>query len=252
MTPGAGIRLAGSWLTVLPVRGPDKVDRAEARRAIALAPVVGFLLGAVATVLLWALTGAGASAPLAGLVTVAALALLTRGMHLDGLSDSMDGLGSYGPPERARQIMKSGGVGPFGVAALVFAIGVQSFAFAALADAGRWFAVALAVAAGRVVVVLACRRGVPAAPGAMFGALVSGTQSPLTGAVWVVVALSCGVLAVPDRPWLGPIAIAVSVAVATLAVRHMVRRFGGSSGDALGAGIEISVTVAAAGLSLTG
>ncbi|WP_431963404.1 adenosylcobinamide-GDP ribazoletransferase [Nocardia sp. bgisy134] len=252
MTPGAGIRLAVSWLTVLPVRGPDEVDRAAARRAIALAPVVGVLLGAAAAALLWALTGAGASAPLAGLVTVAALALLTRGMHLDGLSDAMDGLGSYGPPERARQIMKSGGVGPFGVAALVFAIGAQSFAFGALAGAGRWFAVALAVATGRVVVVLACRRGVPAAPGAAFGALVSDTQSPVTGVVWVVVALCCGVLAVPDHPWLGPVAVAVSVAVAMVAVRHMVRRFGGLSGDVLGAAIEISITFAAAGLSLTG
>ncbi|WP_067844278.1 adenosylcobinamide-GDP ribazoletransferase [Nocardia lijiangensis] len=252
MTRAAGIRLAVSWLTVLPVRGPEEVDRAAASRAIALAPVVGVLLGAGAAALLWALTGAGASAPLAGLVTVAALALLTRGMHLDGLSDAMDGLGSYGPPERARQIMKSGGVGPFGAAALIFAIGVQSFAFAALADAGRWFAVALAVATGRVVVVLACRRGVPAAPGTAFGALVSDTQSPLIGAGWVVVALGCAVLAVPEHPWLGPVAVAVSVGIATLAIRHMVRRFGGLSGDVLGAGIEISVTVAAAGLSLAG
>ncbi|MFF0529386.1 adenosylcobinamide-GDP ribazoletransferase [Nocardia amikacinitolerans] len=252
MTPGGGIRLAVSWLTVLPVRGPDEVDRAAAGRAIALAPLVGALLGAIAAGLLWALTYAGASAPLAGLVTVAALALLTRGMHLDGLSDSMDGLGSYGPPERARQIMKSGGIGPFGVAALVFAIGVQAFAFAALAGAERWFAVALAVAVGRVVVVLACRRGIHPAPGTAFGALVADSQSPLTGAVWVIVALACGVVAVPEHPWLGPIAIAVAVGIAAVVVRHMLRRFGGLSGDVLGAAIEISVTIAAAGLSLAG
>ena len=96
-----GPRLAVSWLTVLPVRGPGTVDRADATRAIALAPLVGGLLGAVAAGLLWVLDQAGASAPLAGLLVVAVLALITRGMHLDGLADTMDGLGSYGPPDRA-------------------------------------------------------------------------------------------------------------------------------------------------------
>lgn len=245
-----GLRLAFSWLTVLPVRGPDDVDRRAAARAIAFAPVVGIVLGAAAAGLLWVLVWAGASAPLAGLLTVAALALITRGMHLDGLSDTMDGLGSYGPPERAREIMKSGGAGPFGVAAIVIAVGVQAFSFAALASEGRWFAVALAITAGRVVVVLACLRGTAAAPGSGFGALVAGTQSPVTAALWVPAALLAAIFAVPDRPWLGPLAVVLAVALAAILVRHTVRRFGGLSGDVLGAILEITVATTAFGFSL--
>ncbi|MFD6160425.1 adenosylcobinamide-GDP ribazoletransferase [Nocardia sp. NPDC060256] len=243
-----GLRLAVSWLTVLPVRGPESVDRAAARRAIALAPLVGGLLGVGAAGLLWLLGWAGASSMLAGLLVVGALALVTRGMHLDGLADTMDGLGSYGPPERARQIMKSGGAGPFGVAAIVFAIGVQAFSFAALAAADRWFAVALAVTVGRVSVVLACRTGIAAAPDANFGALVAGTQRPLTAAAWSVAALAAALFATPDR-WQGPLAVLVALAASAVLVRHCVRRFDGLAGDTLGAAIELTVALTAATLS---
>lgn len=244
------VRLAISWLTVLPVRGPETVDRVVAGRAIALAPLVGALLGAGAAGLLLALDRLGAGSLLAGLVVIGALALLTRGMHLDGLADTMDGLGSYGTPERARQIMKSGGAGPFGVAAIVFSIGVQAFSFAALAEAGHWFAVALAVAAGRVAVVLACRKGIDAAPDTSFGALVAGTQSPLTAIGWAIATLAAATLATPDHRWQGPLAVLLALAAAAVLVRHTVRRFAGLSGDTLGATLELTVALTAAVISL--
>ncbi|MBH0780037.1 adenosylcobinamide-GDP ribazoletransferase [Nocardia bovistercoris] len=246
----SGLRLALSWLTVLPVRGPSDVDRRAAGRAIALAPVVGVLLGVGAVAVAWSAQRIGAGAPMAGLLTVGALALATRGMHLDGLADTADGLGSYGPPERAREIMKGGAAGPFGVTAIVFAVGVQAVAFAALAADGRWFALGLAVAVGRAMTVLACRRGVSAAPGTGFGALVAGTQAPLVGAAWTLAALVGAVFAVPALIWLGPVAVVAAVAAVAVLVRHTVRRFGGLSGDVLGAVVEISVAVAALGFSL--
>ncbi|MBO0854808.1 MAG: adenosylcobinamide-GDP ribazoletransferase [Nocardia sp.] len=240
----AATRLALSWLTVLPVPGPPAVDRAVAGRAIALAPVVGALLGAAATGLLWVLCWAGTGFTLAALVTVGALALATRGMHLDGLADTADGLGSYGSPERAREVMKSGGAGPFGVAALIFAIGIQALAFAAAAEAGRWLAVGLAVAAGRVAVVVACRGHRPA-PGAGFGALVARTQPWWTVLGWVVLALGTSVFAA-CRLWQGPVAVGVALLGSVLLVRHCVRRFDGLGGDVLGAALELTVAVAAA------
>ncbi len=243
-------RLAVSWLTVFPVRGPDRVDREAARRAIGFAPLVGILLGVAGVGLLWALVWAGASAAVAGLVLVAGLALITRGMHLDGLADTMDGLGSYGSPERAREVMKSGGAGPFGVAAIVFAVGIQALSFAALAQAERWFAVVLAVAVGRVAVVFACRRGIAAAPDTGFGALVAGTQPPFTIALWSALAVAVGLLAVPEHRWLSPLVVVVALGISALLVRHCTHRFGGLSGDILGATLEISVAITAAGLSL--
>ncbi|WP_067547443.1 adenosylcobinamide-GDP ribazoletransferase [Nocardia crassostreae] len=239
-----GLRLAVSWLTVLPVRGPDEVDRGAAGKAIGWAPVVGALLGVGAAGLLWVLGAMGGSWLLAGLVAVAGLTLITRGMHIDGLADTFDGLGSYGSPERAREIMKSGGAGPFGVAALVFAIGIQAVSFAALAETGRWAAVVLAVAVGRIAVVLACGRGIEAAPGAGFGALVAGTQGSAVRLLWGGIALGAASF-VTEHWWLGPIGVGVALAASMVLVRHCVRRFGGLNGDVLGAALEIAVTVVA-------
>ncbi|WP_280233772.1 adenosylcobinamide-GDP ribazoletransferase [Nocardia cyriacigeorgica] len=244
------VRLAFSWLTVMPVRGPATVDREAAEHAIAWAPVVGAVLGAVAGTVLWLLTVAGASSAVAGLVAVGVLALATRGMHLDGLADTADGLGSYGPPERAREIMKSGAAGPFGVAAIVFAVGLQAFSFTALADSGRWFAVVLAVTLARVAVVAACRTGLAAAPGTGFGALVAGTQSPLTIGVWSLVAVVAAYFAVPEHGWLGPVVVVLTAIVLLISVRHCLRRFGGLSGDVLGAVIETTTALTALGFSL--
>ncbi|MFE3545604.1 adenosylcobinamide-GDP ribazoletransferase [Nocardia sp. NPDC059177] len=244
------VRLAVSWLTVLPVTGPRTIDRAAAGRAIALAPLVGLLLGGLAAAAMWSSHRAGLSTTLAGLLTVGLLALFTRGMHLDGLADTVDGLGSYGPPERARQIMKSGGAGPFGVAALIFAIGIQAVAFAGLAEQHRWWAIALAVAVGRVAVVAACRAGIPAAPDAGFGALVAGTQPRRVVVSWLALALAAASVAAPATLWLGPLVVAVALALAVFITRHCARRFEGLSGDVLGAVVEITVSLAAVGFSL--
>ncbi|WP_369639742.1 adenosylcobinamide-GDP ribazoletransferase, partial [Nocardia sp. JMUB6875] len=94
----------------------------------------------------------------------------------------------------------------------------------------------------------ACRKGVEAAPGAGFGALVAGTQTPAVGLVWAGIATVAAVFAVDNR-WQGPVAVVLALGVAALVVRHCVRRFGGLNGDVLGAALELSVTVAAAVLS---
>ncbi|MDV8024023.1 adenosylcobinamide-GDP ribazoletransferase [Rhodococcus sp. IEGM 1330] len=245
-----GLVLAFSWLTVLPVRGPADVDRDSAGRAIAWAPLVGLALGGVASAILWVTTAAGLSPVLGGLICVAAAALLTRGMHLDGLADTADGLGCYGPPERAREVMKSGSAGPFGVAALVLILGIQAASVGQLAQLHMWWAIVFVSVIGRVSAVLACRRGIDAAAPSGFGALVAGTQSSAAVALWVGAATAMSVYALPDRPWQGPLVVVTVLALAVVVARHCVRRFGGLSGDVLGAGIETTTALAAVGLLL--
>ncbi|WP_430333070.1 adenosylcobinamide-GDP ribazoletransferase [Rhodococcus sp. ACT016] len=247
-----GLTLALSWLTVVPVRGPQEIGRPEGRRAIGAAPVVGALLGAAAAGLLWLLQRGGLDPALAGLLTVGALALFTRGMHVDGLADTADGLGCYGPPERAREVMRSGGAGPFGVAALVVTIGVQAVALGTLGSNSAWLGVATAVAAGRVAVVFACRRGIPPSSTTGFGALVADSQPRWAAVSWALALAVAAVWAVPGRWWQGPVVVLVALVAAALLVRHCMRRFDGINGDVLGAATEFTVAATAVGFLLGG
>ena len=245
MSVGAGVRLACTTLTVLPVRG-GRVDRPAAAVAMSVAPAVGALLGLVLGGLLWLLREAHAPGLVAAGVTLAAGALLTRGLHLDGLADTADALGSYRRGEAALEIMKKSDIGPFGVAAIALTTLIQAGAL----TAARPGAVVAAWAAGRLAITLACRRGVPAARPEGLGALVAGTVPVPAAALIAIVVLGSAAAATPGRPWQGPAAVAASLLAVLLLVRHAVRRFGGITGDILGAAVEIGTTVALAGLSL--
>ena len=238
-----GLRLAVTLLTAIPL--PGGAGRAPSRHvaaaAMAWAPVVGLLLGAIAAGVLEVAARVAHTGPLlAAVLAVTSLALLTRGLHLDGLADLADGLGSRKPAEAALAIMKRSDIGPFGVVTLVLTLAIQIAALAQAQALGRGVPAVLAAAvAGRLALTWACRRGVPAARGSGLGVLVAGTV-PLAVPVALTAAAFWGAWA------FGIIILAATAAglIASLVLTVLaVRRLGGITGDVLGALVEVTAAV---------
>jgi adenosylcobinamide-GDP ribazoletransferase len=256
-----GVRLALTTFTVVPLRPPDlsgptgAVDRRAIGVAMGCAPAVGLVLGALAGAVGLAAGRLGAPAIVAGTLTIALTVLLTRGLHIDGLADTVDALGSHRPAAAALEIMKRPDIGPFGVAALVLALLLQAGAAGAVLES-YWpaglAATAVATATGRLAIVAGCLRSLPAARPEGLGALVAGTVPAWGLALGAVSVAAVSVLAVPHRPWQGPLAVAGGLVAAGLLLRHAVRRFGGMTGDVLGAANEVGVTSAYVVLVLIG
>lgn len=238
-------RLALGTLTALPVPAPRKLDQRVAGNAMLLAPVAALPLAATAVLVVLGGELLGLPALVSATLAVAAVALTSRGLHLDGLADTADGLAASYHRERALRVMRSGDSGPAAMVTLLLVLLVQCGALAGAVSAGHGaVAVALAVVAGRGVLVLGCARGVPSAREDGLGATVAGSVA-LPLAVLVPVSLAGLAGLAPGLPWWqGPLAVLAAFVVAGALLARAVSRFGGVTGDVLGACVE-SATAAA-------
>lgn len=246
------LRLSVGLLTILPTGDVGTVDRRLAGRAMLWAPVVGAVIAVIPAAIVWAVHAASPTALgslLAATLGIGSLAYLTRALHLDGLADTADALGSGKAAEGALAIARRGDVGPFGVITVVLVLLIQIAALAVLTDNGAGAdALLVAVITGRLAAALACSRGIPAARPDGLGALVAGTVPRWAGATWIVAvafaAVALGLWRMPGAPWALPVGVLVGLTVAALLVRRGVRRLGGVTGDVMGAAVEVAVATA--------
>lgn len=234
------VRLAVGTLTVVRVPPPSRVDPRVAARAMLLAPGVALVpaAAAVAASLVADLLGLGP--PLVAAAAVGAAALASRGLHLDGLADTADGLAASYDRARALAVMRRGDLGPAGGATLVLVllgqVGCLAQLDAAPAGGPPWVALVTAAVAGRTTLPVLCVRGIPAAREAGLGSAVVGTvpRVPAVG-VGLVVTAGLTLLAGPA----GALATLAALVAAGAVARRCVHRLGGLTGDVLGAGVEI-------------
>jgi adenosylcobinamide-GDP ribazoletransferase len=229
-------------LTAMRVPAPSRVDRGVAGTAMVLAPVAGLLVAAPAAALVALGDRFDAPPLLLAALAVAVIALGSRGLHLDGLADTADGLAASYDREQALAVMRRGDTGPAGTATVVLVLLIQVAALGAVADR-QWAAVLVAAVAGRAVLSMACVRGVAAARGEGLGATVAASV-PVPAAVAVAVAVAAGAAAVATPWWAGPVAVLAGYGAAAVLMRRCVTRFGGITGDVLGACVEGTVAAA--------
>jgi adenosylcobinamide-GDP ribazoletransferase len=230
-----------------------------------LAPVVGLILGIVAAAIVFAVRQAagpefleGAASTivrratlvdlLAATIAIASLAWITRGLHLDGLADTADGLGIQGDRDARLAAMKDPHVGTFGTVVLVCCLAVQIVALAGSIRVGHGtLAVIVAVTTGRLSLTWSCVRGVPAATPDGLGAMVAGTVPRLAAMGMTIavlgLAISYGLLDDDATRRLALVAgssVLVGLATTWWLRRVAIRQVGGITGDILGAGVELA------------
>lgn len=251
-------------LGFLSLLAPARVmDEADMRRSMFHLPLCGLIIGLCACAP--ALAGLFAGRPLVqAWLCVLLSAWLTRGLHLDGLADVMDGAGQHLNPERFWTIIKDSRSGTFGVAALVLALLGQTLLFAEILRARPdWgpFALPWVFVFGRACAVIFGRVHRRLIRPGLGGLFLSGATMPavawavcLTLLPPLVPALVPGLapaLPVPGTAPLLAAGLAILAALAALIPLHrLAKAVGGVNGDFLGAAIMLGETAAAAGLAL--
>ena len=243
-----GLRLGLGTFTVIPAGPLPDIRTGHARIALLTAPLTSLPVAAVVAAV--AFIGHHLHWPnlVSGALAVGAGAWATRGMHIDGLADTVDGLGAGWDRDRALHVMKSGDVGPMGVVSLIVVMLTQAAAVGALAS--HPLVVTSMWAAGRI----GC---------AWVGATLNAAR---TSGLGTVMARSCGVAGCviasmvtaafsllligfsglpPERLFA---AAAAAVAVLIWLCWRARRCFGGSTGDVFGASVELTTTALLVGM----
>ncbi len=254
------IRLSIGTLSIFRIPPPKSVDSPTPARAMLAAPAVGLLLAIPASLLIVGLTWLGKPGALVDLliaaIVVALLAWLTRAMHLDGLADTADALGSGKSAAAALDIMRKSDIGPFGVVTLVATLLIEVTALSLAIAAGRGVvAISIALVISRVALPLACRSGIPAARSTGLGATVAGSVSSfaalLDAAVAVAFVFLVGFFTADLREGIVLVGICIiALVVSAVFTQRCVRRFGGITGDVLGALVELTFAATLVGFAL--
>ncbi len=224
------------FLTIFPwprraARAPDEIGRGAA-----FFPLIGFISGGVLVLADW-LVGPYLSPALTAVTLTALLVVLSRGLHLDGLADTFDGLGAGGSRERMLAVMDDPRAGVFGVVAVVLVLLFKVHAIASLAS-DRWRVLLIAPMLGRWALTLFGYRATAAKEGLGAHMIMHMTGARLFFATATALIAALAIIG------LRGVAAMALVALLTLPSKlYFHRRLGGVTGDIFGAVAEIGETV---------
>jgi adenosylcobinamide-GDP ribazoletransferase len=207
--------------------------------SVAWYPAIGLLIGLGLLALDQGLSELLPAAPTSALL-IATLALVSGGLHLDGVSDTADGLAVQGDRDRRLEVMRDGTSGPAGVMALVLVLLIGWSALVSLEDPVRSGAIVLGPAIGRWTVIPIAALFSAARPRGL-GQTVHQELWPLVAPVGAAtVAIAAAVLF--GLAGLGVVIVATLGALLVAAAAARLLR--GVTGDVFGAAIEVAQAVA--------
>ncbi|MEL6643556.1 MAG: adenosylcobinamide-GDP ribazoletransferase [Pseudomonadota bacterium] len=220
------VRIACMLLTRLPMGTVDSPapSLADARWAY---PLAGLPVGIAAWLAFSGATWVGLGPQIAAWLAVATGALITGGLHHDGLADVADGFWGGHTPERRLEIMRDSRVGSYGVIALIVVLAVLAQAIAMVSPTLQAFIAVAVLSRCAMVLVLIVM------PPARKDGLGHAAQRDAQWHIIVTLIFGAGAVTLLGLPGVAN-AVAASAA-ATLVGVVALRKIGGQTGDVLGA-----------------
>ena len=244
------LTLAVTFLTGIPLKVEGDVSPADLWRSMGWYPLVGLAMGAAAWGVYAGLLELLPSV-VAAVLVILVLEVVTRGLHMDGLMDTVDGLLSGAPRERALEIMKDSNVGAMGVVAAVLILILKVAALGALTRADAAAPLLAGWCAARALPALDVYAW-PYARAAGTGEAFTRERTPgpvqlagglLVGGVVATMFVSVAVDAA--GAWYAGLVVALAaMCVALLVQAAVAKRLGGLTGDVYGLGIELAEAAA--------
>jgi adenosylcobinamide-GDP ribazoletransferase len=225
------LRSAVGFLTLVPVGGAAQAPASRLGRAYF--PVVGAAIGLAAGGM-YMLAATVLTPLVAAAAAVVTAAVLTGGLHLDGLADSADGLFGGHTPEHRLEIMRDPRIGSFGVTALILVMVADVALLTEMTPLRALTGLVVAGAFSRLAM-LGAIAFLPYVRTDGLGVAAGGGHRVRDFAVGVILAALAGLL----NPWRSAVA-AGCVALTTLVVVILARRrIGGATGDIYGTCAEL-------------
>lgn len=244
--------LAFQFLTVVPLGTGITADETDIAKSSALFVVVGFIQGILLAGTAYAL-GAVFGYELVIALVLMVLVLTNGGFHLDGLADTFDALAvkSAGDAafdgEKRLAVMKDSTSGPSGVTAIVFDLGLKYLALAGIRDLSSsafYSALLLMPVLSKWAMVVAMYRGRPARKDGLGRSFISGTGpgelALSTGLLVLVLTLSTTLFESYTSYFFYAGLLALLFLSCSIWVWYFNRKFGGLTGDTLGAIGEVT------------
>lgn len=206
----------------------------EITKGLPFFTAVGLIIGMLVYVVPQVLMELNGSLLLHTGLTLAVWVFATGGLHLDGVSDSADGLLSGRERERMLAIMKDSHIGTFGVVALIALLGLKFVAIYSLLEHWQLLPLLIAPVLGRGLAVFASAV-YPYAREEGMGNLFIGKVRPSD--LWINGLIMIGVLLLLDG-LMGILVGLMTVATLWLLLQSIAKKLGGITGDILGLVIE--------------
>lgn len=228
-----GLLAALQFLTILSVRRDFTSE--QIGRATAWFPVVGTILGLMLLGLDY-LFRLVLPDSLVNILLVAALVVLSGGLHLDGLADTMDGMAGHRTPEHRLEIMRDSRIGGIGAVGLALVLILEYVSLNSIPEEWIPFTLLTAPTVSRWAMVNAIY-SYPYARQSGLGSQFK--QSVDWQQFFIATSLMLLVVILPFRV-AGLVIITVTWLIVTLAALYFKHRLNGLTGDTYGAINEIA------------